>query len=228
MTRRVAMISGANRGIGEAIALRLHDRGFDLSLGVRVPDTAQHLIERFGAERCLVFPYDASIPGTDTAWLAATIETFGRLDALVNNAGVYGDVAFSSIDFEAIDDLLQINAKAVLSVSRAAFDHLRKTRGRIINIVSISGIRYFEGECLGYTISKFAAMGVSKILQSHGQGQVQTTAICPGLVNTRMVASAPVPPAQMIQPAEIALVVDTVLTLPNSVVIEEIIINDAT
>lgn len=77
-------------------------------------------------------------------------------------------------------------------------------------------------------MSKFASMGVSKILQAYGDNQVQTTAICPGIVNTRMTEEVPVAHEEMVQPEHIALVVDTVLALPNTVVIEEILINDTT
>lgn len=132
MTNRVAMISGANRGIGEAIAAKLYQSGFKLSLGVRDPSAAQHLLEAYGTNCCILYSYDARTDGADKAWVDATLQAFGRIDALVNNAGIYGSVEFPAIDFDEVDNLLQVNAKAVLSVSQSAFEYLRETKGRIL------------------------------------------------------------------------------------------------
>lgn len=225
---RVVMISGANRGIGEAIAKELYKSEYRISLGVRNPDSAGHLISLFGHERCTVHAYDASVAGSDSIWLDETLKAFGRIDVLINNAGAMADVSFSSLDFEKVDRLFQVNAVAMLRISQLAMDHLSKSRGRIINIVSMSGKRYYDGECVAYTISKFAAMGVSRILMANGRGRVQTTAICPGLVDTRMTSHSSVERSKMLKPEEVARVVGSVLMLSSNAVIEEIVINDAT
>ena len=82
---RVVMVSGANRGIGRAIAEACQARGYKLSLGVRRPEA----IAALAADDVLVHEYDAERPETATAWTQATLARFGRLDGLVNNAGVY-------------------------------------------------------------------------------------------------------------------------------------------
>ena len=225
----VAMISGANRGIGEAIARKLLAEGFQVSLGVRAPASAAHLVSEYGEAQCFICPYDASVQGSGRSWVEQTLKRFGHLQALVNNAGMYGSTTLEGYEDQDLNMLIQVNTLAVLEVSKAALPYLEASKGRFVNIVSISGKKYFEGECLGYTISKFGAMAVSEILQAHGSPDVQTTAICPGLVNTHMARSlCEVPPEEMIQPAHVATMVSTVLSLPPTVEITEIIMNDTT
>ena len=85
---RVIMVSGANRGIGRAIAERLHDAGYTLSLGVRDPDSLTGMTRGWDPDRLLRHRYDAEDKNTHRAWVDGTASRFGRIDGLVNNAGM--------------------------------------------------------------------------------------------------------------------------------------------
>src|SRR5918996_1620237 len=142
---RVVMVSGANRGIGRAIAHGLLDKGYRLSLG----------------ERALAVAYDALDPASAEGWVAATLERFGQIDGLINNAGALRLATIEDSPDEDFEHLWQVNAMGPLRLTRQALPHLRRSGiGRIVNVVSLSG-RRGRGDNAGYPMSKFAAMALS-------------------------------------------------------------------
>lgn len=219
---RVVMVSGAGRGIGRAIACHLHTRGVKLSLGLRSPQVlADH-----GFEAHLIHPYDARDRTSAETWVEATRAHFGVIHGLVNNAGELRPAAIEDDD-EAFLRLFEINALGPLRLIRAALPHLRETgSGRLINVVSLSGKRV-RNDNAGYAMSKFAALALSHAARRAGwDAGVRTTAICPGFVATDM-ASQITSTAQdeMTQPEDLAATVATLLALPNTASVAEILIN---
>jgi NAD(P)-dependent dehydrogenase (short-subunit alcohol dehydrogenase family) len=222
---RVVMISGASRGIGLAIARRLAGEGYRLSLGVRQPrrfDPAG-----FDPERLLVHGFDALEPASD--WVAATAARFGRIDALINNAGVLRVVDFATGDDAALDELWAVNVKAPFRLIRAALPHLSEAgNGRIINIASTDGKRYRPGVSVGYTMSKHAVLALTQAAKFAGWEQgVRATALCPGAVDTDLIAGIPgvTPRRDRIAPETIAETVSFLLRLPNSSSVAELVMN---
>lgn len=220
---RVVMVSGANRGIGAAIARRLAAAGFRLSLGVRngktpaVPDS----------ERCLVARYEARQRDSAKAWVDATVERFGRIDALVNNAGIARVSTIEDDSEDTLDEMWLVNVKAPLRLIRAALPHLKKSGvGRVINISSLSGKRV-KNDNAGYAMTKFALTALTHSVRRLGwKHGIRATAICPSFVATDMTADVEeVARAEMIPPAEIAELVATVLSLPNNAAIAELLVN---
>ncbi|MEM1188000.1 MAG: SDR family NAD(P)-dependent oxidoreductase [Pseudomonadota bacterium] len=223
---RVAMLSGASRGVGAAIARRLLDDGWHLSLGLRNPSTASHLT---APDRILAVPFDAREPATAAAWVDATIERYGRIDALINNAAVLHMNTLETGDEAELDDMWQVNVKAPLRVIRAALPHLRETgRGRVVNIASTDAKRVRPGAPLGYVMTKHAlhAMTQAVRLEAHADG-VRATAICPGAIDTQMIADLPgaTPQAERLQPDTVAQMVVFILSLPNQANVAEFIAN---
>ncbi len=220
---RVVMISGANRGIGRAIAECLARRGYDLSLGVRRPEQ----LAEIAGERILVHRYDALDPAA-AAWVAATLARFGRIDGLINNAGIAIAAGIEDADEAAFDRLWQVNVKGPLRMIRAALPHLRASgRGRIVNVVSLSGKRVANDNA-GYAMSKFAALALTHAARRAGwQDGVRATALCPGFVATDMTlwARDRVPAEEMIQPEDLAELVATVIALPNNASVAELLVN---
>lgn len=218
---KVVMVSGANRGIGLAIARRLRAEGWLLSLGVRAPAA---LPEDLGG--ALVCRYEARDAATARAWLAATLEGLGRLDALVNNAGVLQPLGCDDqSDDGGLAEMLAVNCAAPFLLSRLTLPALRAAQGRIVHIVSISGTKATSPEEAGYCVSKFAAMGVSAVTHAAGRPLgVGVTAICPGWVDTRM--GPPERAAGILQPEDVADAVAWVLGLPPRVDVPQIILND--
>jgi NADP-dependent 3-hydroxy acid dehydrogenase YdfG len=221
------MISGANRGIGLAIARTLYDGGYSLSLGARNPASLADLISGWAPERVMTGHYDAEDQQTHRHWVAATVERFGRLDGLVNNAGIMEDVSIEDENDEALDRMWAVNVKAPLSMTRTALPHLRRCgAGRVINLSSLAGKAVY-GDGIGYSMTKFAAVAFSHATRHAGWDDgVRCTALCPGYVATDMTADIETMAFdQMIEPSDIAEVVLTLLALTNKASIAEVVIN---
>ncbi|MFW2384118.1 MAG: SDR family NAD(P)-dependent oxidoreductase, partial [Acidimicrobiales bacterium] len=151
---RVVMISGANRGIGRCIAAQLAGDGALVSLGARHPDALSEVTAELPDDRVLRHQYDATERGSDARWVAATLERFGRLDGLVNCAGILESFTLDYGDEAALDRMFEVNVKAPLRLTRLTLPHLRSSgEGRIVNLSSLSGIRVANDE-VGYAISK--------------------------------------------------------------------------
>ncbi len=222
---RVIMVTGANRGIGSATARLLAQRGFRLSLGARDPDT----IDQTGLDTGLhVVRWEATEPDLSKAWAAETLEKFGQIDGLVLNAGVAIAAGLEDGDEADYDRMWEVNFKGPLRLTRAVLPALRASgHGRVVNIVSLSGKRLMRGSMLGYSASKFAALSLTHAIRHDGWADgVRATAICPGMVETRMVADIETPQDQFkIAPETIAETVAYALSLPNEAVVAEILVN---
>lgn len=224
MARRVAMISGANRGIGRAVARELSQAGWLVSLGMRDPMPPEGVPQ----EACLSQRYDALEGGAAERWVAATLERFGRLDALVNNAGIMIPKSVVDASDEDLEAILQVNVKAPLQLGRAAWPHLCASgEGRLVTLASLSGKRVKTAESGLYAMSKFAALGLAHAFRHAGFEQgVRSTAICPGFVATDMAqALVELDPQAMTQPEDLARIVRLVIELPNTASIAELAVN---
>ncbi len=223
---RVAMVSGANRGIGRAIALRLHGDGYRLSLGTRKPEALDSTL-RGDPERVLIVPYDATRPADADAWVAATVDRFGRIDTLVNNAGIVQLLSVEKATEADLDEIYAVNVRGPFLLTQKAFPHLKRCgTGRIVNMASLGGLRV-KGAPATYSMTKFAVMAMTHATRFAGwEHGVRVTAICPGPVNTDMMAGrAPVSDADMTQPETIAELVAQALRLPNNASVAFIPIN---
>ena len=223
---RVVMVSGANRGIGRAVAVGLLRRSYRLSLGARRPEALAGIAVEGQEERVLGVAYEALDPRAADAWVDATLARFGRIDALVNNAGALRHATVEDGKDEDFEHLWQVNALAPLRLTRAALPHLKRSgSGRIVNVVSLSGKRV-RGDNAGYAMSKFAALALTHATRRAGwQDGVRVTALCPAWVATDMASDANVPPAAMIQPDDLGALVATVLALPDNASIAELLVN---
>ena len=222
---RVIMISGASRGIGRAIAQRLHDDGFCLSLGMRSPV----MPEGFDPARTIVEKFDATVPDDAKSWLDATLSRFGRLDGLINNAGILRALDLREGDEAVLDEMWAVNVKAPYRLIRLALPALEQAgNGRIINVASTDAKRYREGVSVAYTMTKHAVLALSHAAKFAGwEKGVRVTALCPGAVDTDLVASIPgvTPAANRIAPETIAATVSFLLSLPDNASVAELVMN---
>ncbi|MEB3191838.1 MAG: SDR family NAD(P)-dependent oxidoreductase [Snowella sp.] len=223
--RKVILISGASRGIGRAIAERLLQENYALSLGVRHPEDLAGT-ELAASDQVLLCPYEATDKEAGRNWVEKTVAQWGRIDGLINCAGILRPIRFDEEDETLFDELFEINVKAPWRLSRAAFPYLKQSgEGRIINLVSMSGKRV-KGTLAGYSMSKFALMALSQAMRNVGwEDGIRVTALCPSWVNTEMAAKAPLDPQEMTQPEDVAEMVLTVLRLPNSASVSELAVN---
>ncbi len=222
---RVALVSGATGGIGAAIAGRLAAEGWALSLGARDPARAA---ARFPAAH--VARFDADAPDTAAEWVDAAASRYQRIDALVNNAGILRMVDFARGTEDDLDALWRVNVKAPFRLIRAALPHLRAVgRGRVVNIASTDGKRYRDASAsLGYVMTKHALVAMTHAVRFAGwEDGVRATAICPGAVDTAMIADLPgaTPKAQRLTPDTVARLVAFALDLPNEASVPELVAN---
>ena len=226
---RVILISGANRGIGLAIARCLYEAGFNLSLAASDTASLEPVIADWSPDRVMTARYDAQDKQTHRDWIDGTIARFGRIDGLINNAGIAESVAVDDLEDNeaALDRLWAVNVKAPLSMTRIALPHLRKSgNGRVVNVASLAGKAVF-GSGVGYSMTKFAAVALSHATRHAGWADgVRCTALCPGYVATDMTSKVEsVPMEQMTTPEDLAELVKTVISLSNTASIAELIVN---
>lgn len=230
MSAPVAMISGGNRGIGAAIAQALHAHGYRVALGLRRPDS---LPPELAALDPLVVPYDAADTGAARTFVTAVEDRFGRIDALINNAGTGGPLELMPETpqpddemEEVLDHLLNINVKAPFRLTRAALPALcRSGRGRVIVLASLSGKRVL-GLNAGYQMTKHAAVALSHAARRAGWDKgVRACAICPGFTATDMTLRHDLPREEITQPEDLGRLVAEIVTVPNSASVSELAVN---
>jgi NADP-dependent 3-hydroxy acid dehydrogenase YdfG len=175
---KVAVVTGASRGIGAAVARSLAGEGVRLGLASRSGDD-------LGLDGVVARPCDVRDQAQVDALVAATVERFGRLDILVANAGVGAYGPFLELDPELVEEMIDVNVKGTLYAVRAALPHLlERGEGDIVTLASEAGRRGFPHETV-YNASKFAQVGFTRALdhelREHG---VRATNVCPGGVAT--------------------------------------------
>ncbi len=226
--KRVVLVSGANRGIGLAIARRLAADGYRLSLGARRPEGLRQLGDSYGQDRILYQRYDARDRRLAEQWVEKTVEHFGRIDGLVNNAAVFHRFRVEDGDEGLLDEMWEVNLKGPLRLFQAAFPHLRASgRGRVVNIVSLSGKRIKSAPVAGYAMTKYALSAFSQAVRFSGwEHGIRSTAICPGYVATDMSRGlSSITPEEMTGPENVADLVAMVLALPNTASVAELPVN---
>jgi 3-oxoacyl-[acyl-carrier protein] reductase len=192
---RVAIVTGGTRGIGRAIALDLAANGADVALNYRKSvDLAAELAEaiRGMGRRALVVQADVSSFDDAQAMVQQVRDEFGRLDILINNAGMNWDGVVWKMTEEQWDRVIEVDLKGTFNYTRAATPIFReKKTGKIINITSINGLRGKFGQT-NYSAAKAGVIGFTKACaRDLGRYGVNVNAVAPGLIETEMVKAAP-------------------------------------
>ncbi len=225
-TKRVALISGASRGIGDHVAAELFRQGWAVSLGMRTPAMPQWALGHEGDVH--LADYDANDVTAEKRWVDSAFQHFGRIDAIVANAGIMIPKTVIEADDDDIDAMLAVNVKAPRRLAKAAWDALCESGcGRVIILASLSGKRVKSALSGSYSLSKFAAVALSHAIRQAGFDKgVRATAICPGFVATDMAAAISDRPAdQLTQPDDLARIIAMLLSLPNEASVAEFAIN---
>jgi 3-oxoacyl-[acyl-carrier protein] reductase len=188
---RVAIVTGANRGIGRAIALQLASDGFKIAMIARNEDTlleVQREIETSGGQAC-TYVCDLSKTDSFSETIEKIIQEQGRLDVLVNNAGMTRDGLLLRMSDDDFEDVLNVNLKAAFVGCRSAARQMMRGRwGRIINITSVAGVSGNAGQA-NYASSKAGLIGLTKtIAKELGAKGITANAIAPGFIETDMTA----------------------------------------
>lgn len=192
---RVALVTGASRGIGKAIALELADRGAAIAVNyVQSAQSAEQVVEQINTNggNALAFQADVSNFQQSQEIVKATIDQLGGLDILVNNAGITRDKLIMMMSEQDWDDVQNINLKSTFNCSKAAIRHMmRKRFGRIINITSVAGQMGNPGQT-NYSASKAGQIGFTKALAREvASRNITVNAIAAGYIETDIWADVP-------------------------------------
>jgi len=229
---RKILISGASRGIGKAIALKLIKDGHSLSLGIREREDLFNtpLDPRSkNPDNFLIHTYDATDQKSSKKWVEKTVANFKSIDTIIHCAGVFKrtNLLFNDDEMKDIEYLWKVNVMGPWILTKHAWKYLSLSNSaRIIVLVSMSGKRS-KGNLASYSMSKFALMSLCQTMRNEGWDKgIRVTAICPGWVNTDMAKEINhFPKEEMIQTSDIASICSNLLDLPNSSVPFEIALN---
>jgi NAD(P)-dependent dehydrogenase (short-subunit alcohol dehydrogenase family) len=209
-----ALVTGGSSGIGLAIARMLRDEGFELTLVSRRPEKVEAAAAELGAAAVAANMAEAD----DCARIVAEHrDRFGRLDVLVNSAGIGIGGRVEDLSLKHLDLQLDVNLRGLFLVTQAAIPLLRDTRGWIVNLASIAGTLPTPGLAT-YGATKAAVIALTRSLNAELDAEgVRAIALCPGFVDTPMAQWSGIEPEDMIRPEDCAEVVRMCLRLgPNA------------
>lgn len=229
MANKVALITGASRGIGELTAYRLAALGMATVLTARTENDLQRVASRIeqSGGTVSIYPADLSEPDAARSLLEHVRQHFGRLDVLVNNAGVGHFVPVIQSEPDEWWKIMEINLRSMFLVTRFALPlMLAQGNGHIVNLLSIAGKRPFRGMS-AYCASKAAGLMFTQVLASEVRAQgIRVTAIVPGAARTAIWDGLenPPDPAQMMSPERVADAILYAITQPEDCSLDEIVI----
>ena len=232
MAERAAIVTGGSSGIGLAISRALAEDGYAVTISARRPDKLEQAAATLTADGLDVTPMPANVASEDElkALIAAHEERCGRLDVLVNNAGVGIGSAIDEVDTKKMDMQLDVNLRSYVIAMRDAMPLLRKAgaehgKALIVNTASIAG-KGGQGWLAVYSATKAGVIGLSQATQMEvGSAGIQVTALCPAFVDTPMTewVQGQVKPEEMIQPEDLAETVRLLLRTSRYCLIPEIV-----
>lgn len=230
VTFEATVVTGASTGVGRAVAKQFAQNGSNVVLAARTADdlqNAQSDVEKLGVD-ALSVPTDVSDREQCFALIEQTVERFGRVDVLVNNAGIGLYKPVEEVLPEDLDKTLSVNFRGAMYCAQAAYDHMREQgSGHIINVASIAGKMGLPGES-AYNASKFAMLGFGQSLKKeaihHG---VRVDNLCPGGIDTPFWHKVPNPPdtSNFLTAEDVAGLVSYVVSTSERMVFEDIMVN---
>ena len=219
MPIKTAIITGGGTGLGRAIAIRLAEDGFNVVLNGQNKMVLDEGVALIGADRALAVAADVSVRAEADRIISETVKRFGRVDVVVNNAGIVNAGTADMLGDEAFDRMMAVNVGGVRNVSLAALSELRKTKGNIVNMSSVSGMRGDWG-MYGYNASKGAVTLMTQgMALDFGIEGIRVNAVAPAAANTRLAApmagnakaaeafAARIPMGRIVEPEEVAYAV---------------------
>jgi meso-butanediol dehydrogenase / (S,S)-butanediol dehydrogenase / diacetyl reductase len=217
MRDEVAIVTGAGSGIGRATALRLAADGFRVTLAGRRRPALEETAELIGTSATLVTVCDVTDAGAVDAMVAATGGAFGRIDVVVNNAGVSLTSPFDRVTLTAWREVMAADVESVVLVTQAALPFLLDRGGSVVNVASVAGLGGDAG-MTGYNAAKGALVNLTRSLAVElAPRGVRVNAVAPSLTTTDATADIPaedvaeflrrIPMGRAAEPAEVADVI---------------------
>ncbi|MGO8718337.1 MAG: SDR family NAD(P)-dependent oxidoreductase [Acidobacteriaceae bacterium] len=181
---KVALVTGAARKIGRVLAHSLAKVGADVAITYRESDmAAQQTLRELGeaGQRAMALRCDVRDPASVRASVAAVLEEFGRLDLLINNAGVFATVPLESITVAQWDEMFETNTRGAFLMAQAAYPHLKASHGRIINIGSLGGSHPWATHA-HYSTSKAALHMLTQTMSKAFAPEISVNCVAPGMI----------------------------------------------
>jgi 3-oxoacyl-[acyl-carrier protein] reductase len=184
---RVAIVTGAARGLGRAAAARLYELGAAVGVNVRDGARAEEVVGSLG-ERALALPGDVTAPNAAQLIVERTLERFGRIDILVNNAALARSTRFPDLGVDEWRSTIDVNLTAPFVLTKAVLPTMRGQKyGRVINISSSAGRMVSTLGSAAYTASKAGLLGLTRASAKElGKFGITVNAICPGMIDTEL------------------------------------------
>ena len=235
MEGKVAIITGASSGIGEATAKLLSERKLKLMLAARREERLKELVNQIEQEggTAVYQTVDVTDFKQVEALVQKTKETYGQIDIAINNAGLMPLSSLDKLRVEEWDKTIDVNIKGVLYMIASVLPHMKSAKkGHIINIASVAGHKVFPGGAV-YCASKYAVRAISEGLRQEIGGDIRCTIISPGAVETELTDSIKDPEAseniaevykQAISPLAIAKTIAFAIEQPEDGDINEILV----
>jgi len=222
---KIALVTGASRGIGRSISIALASHGAGLVLSARSKQKLEELKNEL--DQAAVIPADISNYEDIRSMFSSIDEQFGRLDILINNAGVGYFGTFVDFPIEDFDKIMAVNLRGTyLCCQQAMRMMMPKRRGHIINVSSVVGFRGYRNQS-AYTASKHGLMGFTKSLAVEAQEYgIRVSAICPGVVATDFgkLVRPELDKSVLIPPEDIATTVLYLLSLSDRSMVDQVYI----
>ena len=190
IANKVAVITGASSGLGAETARHLVEAGAKVALGARRLDRLEALARELGSDNATVFKVDVSEREQVQAFVDHAVATFGRIDVMINNAGVMPLAPLELLAFDDWNQCIDVNVKGVLWGIGATLPHFKAQKsGQFINVSSVAGHRVGPGGAI-YSATKYAVRVISEALRQEVKPyNIRTTVLSPGAVDTELPGS---------------------------------------
>ncbi|HDC5679528.1 TPA: SDR family oxidoreductase [Staphylococcus aureus] len=223
LTDKVALVTGAGSGIGEAIATLLHEEGAKVVLAGRNKDKLQNVANQLAQDSVKVVPTDVTKKEEVDELIKIAQQTFGGLDIVINSAGQMLSSKITDYQLDEWDSMIDVNIKGTLYTAQAALPTmLEQSSGHLINIASISGFEVTKSSTI-YSATKVAVHTITQGLEKElAKTGVKVTSISPGMVDTAITAAYNPTDRKKLEPQDIAEAVLYALTQPKHVNVNEI------
>lgn len=223
LTDKIAVVTGAGSGIGEAIATLLHEEGAKVVLAGRNKDKLQNVANQLAQDSVKVVPTDVTKKEEVDELIKIAQQTFGGLDIVINSAGQMLSSKVTDYQVDEWDSMIDVNIKGTLYTAQAALPTmLEQSSGHLINIASISGFEVTKSSTI-YSATKAAVHTITQGLEKElAKTGVKVTSISPGMVDTAITAAYNPSDRKKLDPQDIAEAVLYALTQPSHVNVNEI------
>ncbi|WYM98674.1 SDR family oxidoreductase [Staphylococcus aureus] len=223
LTDKIAVVTGAGSGIGEAIATLLHEEGMKVILAGRNKDKLQNVANQLAQDSVKVVPTDVTKKEEVDELIKIAQQTFGGLDIVINSAGQMLSSKITDYQVDEWDSMIDVNIKGTLYTAQAALPTmLEQSSGHLINIASISGFEVTKSSTI-YSATKAAVHTITQGLEKElAKTGVKVTSISPGMVDTAITAAYNPTDRKKLEPQDIAEAVLYALTQPKHVNVNEI------